>query len=144
MICLDVLFPEAARVLMLGGAELILVPNACDVEPWRMAVLQTRGIENMVGVALANYPGVDTEGHSCAYDPIAFRSLGNDEGIPVDPTVVRAGREAGIYVARFRLDDLRAFREAEGLGDAYRKPATYGQIVGGVVKPPFVRSDARR
>jgi predicted amidohydrolase len=144
MICFDLLFPEAARVLMLEGAELILVPNACEVEPWRMNVLQTRAIENMVAVALANYPGADIEGHSCAFDPMAYPPEGDREGGPVEPTVVRAGREPGIYLARFDLDRLRRFREVETQGDAYRKPSTYGPIVRTRARPPFVRKDARR
>src|SRR5262245_58338923 len=32
MICYDREFPESARILMLKGAELILTPNACDME----------------------------------------------------------------------------------------------------------------
>lgn len=32
MICYDREFPESARVLMMKGAELLLVPNACPME----------------------------------------------------------------------------------------------------------------
>ena len=32
MICYDREFPESARILMLKGAELVLVPNACPME----------------------------------------------------------------------------------------------------------------
>ncbi len=143
MICFDALFPEAARVLMLEGAELILVPNSSDYEPWRVGVLQTRAIENMVAVAMANYPGPGTEGHSCAFDPIAYRHVGDSEGVPVDTTVVRAGSEEGIYLARFDLGRIRSFREAETQGDAYRKPHAYGPITRGESRQPFVRADAR-
>ena len=37
MICYDREFPESARILMLKGAELLLVPNACPMEINRMA-----------------------------------------------------------------------------------------------------------
>lgn len=57
MICYDREFPESARVLMLKGAEIILVPNACDMNPPRLNQLNSRAFENMVGVAMANYPG---------------------------------------------------------------------------------------
>lgn len=144
MICFDSLFPEAARVLMLEGAELILVPNSSDYEPWRIGVLQTRAIENMVGIAMTNYPGSGTEGHSCAFDPIVYREIGDSEGTPVDPTVIRAGREEGVYIARFDLERLRKFRAEETQADAYRKPATYGPITRRDARPPFVRVDARR
>src|SRR5699024_1814161 len=66
MICYDREFPESARVLMLKGAEIILVPNACDMNPLRLNQLSTRAFENMVGVAMANYPGKGWGG-SCAF-----------------------------------------------------------------------------
>ena len=37
MICYDREFPESARILMLKGAELILVPNACPMEINRLS-----------------------------------------------------------------------------------------------------------
>lgn len=55
MICYDREFPESARVLMLKGAELILVPNACPIDPARFHQLAARAYENMTGVAMANY-----------------------------------------------------------------------------------------
>jgi len=144
MICFDLLFPEATRVLMLHGAEIVLMPNSCDFEPWRTAMVQTRAIENMVGIAVANYPGDETEGHSCAFSPVAFRTLGEREGIPADPTVVRAGKAPGIYLARFDLDELRSFRASETQAAAYRKPSTSRPTIAPTVRPPFVRPAARR
>ena len=55
MICYDREFPESARLLMLAGAEIILVPNACPMELNRLTQLRARAFENMVGVATANY-----------------------------------------------------------------------------------------
>lgn len=55
-ICADIEFPEVARLLAIGGAELIAVPSA-DMEPYRAqqaANLMSRAIENNVHVALAN------------------------------------------------------------------------------------------
>ena len=54
MICFDREFPESARILMLKGAELILTPNACDLEAARLGQFRTRAFENMLGVAMAN------------------------------------------------------------------------------------------
>jgi predicted amidohydrolase len=56
MICYDREFPEAARLLMHKGAEIILVPNASAMEMNRLAQLKARGYENMVGIATTNYP----------------------------------------------------------------------------------------
>jgi len=55
-ICADLEFPEVARMLAIGGAELIAVASA-DMEPYRAqqaANLMSRAIENNVHVALAN------------------------------------------------------------------------------------------
>lgn len=76
MICYDREFPESARMLMLKGAEIILVPNACDMNPLRINQLNTRAFENMVGVAMANYPG-EGWGGSCAFSPVVFDENGN-------------------------------------------------------------------
>ncbi|MGB8645902.1 MAG: carbon-nitrogen hydrolase family protein, partial [Anaerolineae bacterium] len=70
MICYDREFPESARVLMLKGAEIILTPNACEMEIHRTSQFRTRAMENMVGVALANYAGPPHNGRSVAYSPI--------------------------------------------------------------------------
>ena len=55
-ICADIEFPEVARLLAIGGAQLIAVASA-DMEPYRAqqaANLMSRSIENNVHVALAN------------------------------------------------------------------------------------------
>ena len=53
MICYDREFPESARILMLKGAEVILVPNDCGSMQPRIRALSTRAYENMVAVAMA-------------------------------------------------------------------------------------------
>ena len=75
MICYDREFPESARVLMLKGAEIILVPNACPMEINRISQLRARAFENMVGIATVNYPKgqPDCNGHSTAFDGIVYR-----------------------------------------------------------------------
>ncbi len=40
MICFDREFPESARILMLKGAELILTPNACELDANRIGQYQ--------------------------------------------------------------------------------------------------------
>jgi predicted amidohydrolase len=55
-ICADIEYPEVARMLALGGAQLLAVPSA-DMEPYRAqqaANLASRAIENNAYVALAN------------------------------------------------------------------------------------------
>lgn len=74
MICYDREFPESARLLMLQGAELILVPNACPMELNRLAQLRARSFENMAAVATCNYPlgQPDCNGRSTVFDGVVY------------------------------------------------------------------------
>jgi predicted amidohydrolase len=139
MICFDREFPETARILALEGAEVILVPNACTMEDNRTGQLRARAFEDMVAIALANYPATqeDCDGHSVAFHPCAF----DDEG-GRDTLVVRAGPDAGIVTARFDLDELRVWRRTEVWGGAYRRPHRYDRLVSDAVAEPFRRTDA--
>ncbi|WP_207926819.1 carbon-nitrogen hydrolase family protein [Actinocrispum wychmicini] len=135
MICYDREFPESARALMLAGAELILTPNACDIEINRLSQFRARAFENMVAVAMANYAG-PWMGHSVAYDGIAFT---DDDSR--DMLVVEAGEREGIYPAVFDLDALAEYRGQEIHGDSFRRPSAYGSLVYPAVREPFVRVD---
>ena len=64
MICYDREFPEAARVLMMKGAELLLVPNACPMEINRLSQLRGRAYENQLAIATCNYPAGSETGWS--------------------------------------------------------------------------------
>lgn len=143
MICYDREFPESARLLMLRGAELILVPNACPMEINRLSQLRARAYENMVGIATANYPlgQPGCNGHSSAFDGMAYRP--EDSGSR-DTLVVEAGEGEGIFLADFPLEEMRAYRAREVHGNAYRRPHLYGLLTSPGVEPPFIRPDARR
>ena len=76
MICFDREFPESAKLLALGGAELMLVPNACELDDRasgigdvRLAQLRGRAFENLVAIAMANYAAPQHDGRSCAFHP---------------------------------------------------------------------------
>jgi predicted amidohydrolase len=73
MTCYDLRFPEHARALVAGGAELLVVPSAWvagprKVDHWRTLV-RARAIENTVYVAAAGQPGPRYTGHSLVVDP---------------------------------------------------------------------------
>jgi len=140
MICYDREHPESARVLMLKGAEIILTPNACELEAHRLGQFRARAYENMVGMAMANYGAPQDNGHSIALSPVAF---GEDER-PRDTLIVEAGEAEGVYLAAFDMDEIRSYREREVWGNAFRKPRSYGALTETEVRPPFVRSSARR
>ena len=140
MICYDREFPESARILMLKGAEIILVPNACPMEINRLSQLRARAYENMVGIATVNYPKEqpDCNGHSSAFDGIAYRP--EDFGSR-DTLIIEAGEEEGIYMASFPLNEIREYRSREVHGNAYRRPKKYQLLVSEKKEAPFIRED---
>jgi len=140
MICFDREFPEPARILMLQGAEIILTPNACELEANRIGQFRARAMESMLGVAMANYAAPQENGHSIAFSPICF---GDDERSR-NPLVIEAGETEGVYLAEFDLDKIRAWREHEVWGNAFRRPRLYSALTALPVEPPFIRSSARR
>jgi len=140
MICFDREFPESARLLMLKGAELILTPNACELEANRIGQFKARAYENMVGVAMTNYAAPQANGHSVAFDAVAFDE--NEEA--VDTLVVEAGESEGVYLAEFDMDRIRKYREHEVWGNAFRKPRCYDLLTSLAVEKPFIRTSDRR
>ena len=143
MICYDREFPESARILMLQGAELILVPNACPMEVNRLAQLRGRAFENMTAIATCNYPAgqPDCNGHSTLFDGVAYLpGLAGSR----DTCILEAGEGEGICLADLDLEQLRAYREGEVHGNAYRRPRLYSPLLDEAVRPPFLRVDARR
>ena len=146
MICYDREFPESARILMLKGAEVILVPNACPMEPNRLSQLRSRAFENMVGIATANYAigQPDCNGHSSAFDGIAYGKTSSGCIGPRDTLVVEAGEEEGVYLAIFPMKKLRAYRSHEIHGNAYRHPQKYRLLISEAVEEPYLREDSRR
>lgn len=143
MICYDREFPESARILMLKGAEIILVPNACPMEINRISQLRARAYENMIGIATVNYAKgqPDCNGHSSAFDGIAYRP---EDFCSRDTLVVEAGEAEGIYLANFSIDELRDYRKREVHGNAYRHPEKYKMLIDKKIEVPFIRANYRK
>lgn len=142
MICYDREFPESARILMLKGAELILVPNACPMEINRLSQLRGRAYENMLAIATCNYPETvpDCNGCSSVFDGVVY--LPEMDGSR-DTCILQADGKEGIYIAELDLEQLRHYRENEVHGNAYRHPKKYGLLVDTKIDKPFVRNDYR-
>ncbi len=135
MICYDREYPESARILMLKGAEIILVPNDCGSMRPRVQALSTRAYENMVGVAMANPNGINA-GNSCAFSPICWDGAGSC----VDNTLVMADDVSeGLYYAEFDMDKIRKYREHEMMGNTFRKIKAYHELLNEKIEYPFVR-----
>ena len=115
MICADREFPEPATELMLNGAELIVVPNACDWDDIRTAGLKTRAFENLVGVAMANYPAPVNNGGSQAYTCVPWK-----DGKAKQMLIAKADEQEHVLLAGFDIDEIRSFRKTESWRMDYR------------------------
>lgn len=138
MICYDREFPESARILMLKGAELILVSNACPMEVNRLSQLRGRAYENMLAIATCNYPETvpDCNGVSSVFDGVAYLPELPDSR---DTCLLQADGKEGIYMAELDLEQLRRYRESEVHGNAYRRPDKYVLLTDEKVERPFIR-----
>lgn len=116
MICWDREFPESARTLMLGGAELVLVPNAARMDVRRLSQLQSGAFGNAMALGLANYPGQPFGGGSVAYG-----CDGNK--------IAEAGVHEEIVLFDLDMEYLRTYRKESIRGNAYRRPEVYGLLV---------------
>lgn len=137
MICYDREYPESARVLMMKGAEIILVPNDCGSMLPRINALSTRAYENMVGIVMANPPGKNC-GNSCAFSPICW----DENGDCINNTIILADEESTeLYIAEFDLHILRAYRGREMMGNTFRKVKAYSELINEQIKSPFLRKN---
>lgn len=127
MICYDREFPESARVLMMKGAELILVPNACPMEINRLSQLRGRAYENMLAIATCNYPVLHRgcNGHSTLFDGVIYNT---ETGVPHNMLVSETGEEEGVFFAELDVDMLRKYRNREIGGLKNRRPELYSLI----------------
>ena len=125
MICYDREFPESARILMLKGAELLLVPNACPMEINRLSLLRGRAYEDMLAIATCNYPAPhpDCNGHSTLFDGVAYL---RDQPGPRDMCVLEADGAEGVFLARLDIAMLREYRKREAQNLRNRRPELYG------------------
>ncbi len=138
MICFDRDFPESARILMLQGSEIIIVPNACYMSKIRLEQLKVRAYENMLGIVTVNY--ANHGGKSSAYNPIV-RNINKHE---LNSEMLVMNEKEDIKIVQFNMSEIREYRSRETLGDAYRKPYAYNQLIEDNVQEPFIRKDSRR
>lgn len=111
LICLDRWFPEAWRVLALGGAEVVCVVNASqgDVDDLFVPSMRTCAAQNVVHTVAVNRVGaeevegrrVSYYGRSCVIDPLGMVRAEAPPG--AGPCTVTAGIDlAGVASARHR------------------------------------------
>jgi len=97
MICFDWIFPESARTLALGGADLIIHPSNL-VMPHCPDAMVTRCLENRVYAATANRIGIEERGGN----RFAFIGLSEIVG-PEGKILIRCGTESTVGVAEIDL-----------------------------------------
>lgn len=124
LICFDREFPESARALVRQGAELILIPNACELEQHRLAQLDCRAFENMTALAVANYAAPKCNGQSLLLDGMAFDSSGASR----DMAVFRADRAERILIGGLDFAALRKYRSEEPWGEPWCRSQIYSQF----------------
>jgi N-carbamoylputrescine amidase len=132
-ICWDQWFPEAARVLVLRGAEFLMYPTAIGTEPndpgvdsmehWRI-VMRGHAGANMVPVVAANRIGREiTDNVSMTFYGSSFIAD------PLGALAATADRESEqILVQSFDLDVCRAYRQSWGCFRD-RRPDLYGALL---------------
>lgn len=137
MICYDRHFPEAARVMALNGADLILVPTATYrswiQESWEIE-LRAHAIANSVFVGGANKVGVDVDGAegrphfggSLFIDPrgrVVERADGESDVIiygEVDRAVVEDTRDLWGFFRERRPEEYQAVVDSKFVEQAKR------------------------
>jgi N-carbamoylputrescine amidase len=132
-ICWDQWFPECARAMALGGAEMLLYPTAIGSEPadpaydsqphWEM-VMRGHAAANILPVIAANRVGTETapDGREVTFYGSSF--IADQTGA----VTARAARgDEGVITHRFDLGAIAALRQTWGLFRD-RRPETYGAV----------------
>jgi N-carbamoylputrescine amidase len=131
-ICWDQWFPEAARALVLQGADFLMYPTAIGSEPndpdvdsmehWRM-VMRGHAAANMVPVVAANRIGLEvTEGVSMSFYGSSFIA---DHLGALAAAADRTSEQ--VLVQSFDLERCRAYRQSWGCFRD-RRPDLYGAL----------------
>jgi N-carbamoylputrescine amidase len=132
-ICWDQWFPEAARAMALGGADVLFYPTAIGSEPeepefdsrdpWQRVMIG-HAVANTVAVVAANRIGVEGSGT----DAITFYGSSfvcDHRGDKLDEL---SRTDPGIAVAKLDLDRIRRARASMGLFRD-RRPELYRALV---------------
>ena len=131
-ICWDQWYPEAARAMVLEGAELLFYPTAIGSEPydetldtharWQRA-MQGHAVANAVPVVAANRIGVeDNDGVSQSYYGHSF--IADHTG---ELMTTFGDTDEGVLVTSFDLDEIARYRAEWGFFRD-RRTDLYGTI----------------
>ena len=133
-ICWDQWFPEAARAMMLQGAELLFYPTAIGSEPydgsldtsgsWQRA-MQGHAVSNAVPVIASNRIGAESaNGPASTQNFYGHSFIADHTGALVQSF---GSGEEGVLVQNFDLDAIQAYRASWGFFRD-RRPDLYGDL----------------
>ena len=121
LICYDTYFPEAARILSLKGAELLVLPFASQYMPVWTSLLPTRAYENGLYVAAVNRVGIEP---GPDWNSFMGRSLIAD---PFGKILVQGDARAGLIFGNIDRTVVQK-RRAEMTEWFDRRPDLYGVL----------------
>ncbi len=132
-ICWDQWYPEAARAMLLMGADVLFYPTAIGSEPhdtsldtarlWRRAMVG-HAVSNVVPVIAANRVGTEGDGeHGQTFYGMSF--ITDERG---DIVAELDREEEGVITATLDLDRVKRHRAAFGFFRD-RRPELYGRLV---------------
>jgi N-carbamoylputrescine amidase len=132
-ICWDQWYPEAARAMVLAGAEVLLYPTAIGSEPYDanldtherwQRVMQGHAVANAVPVVAANRIGLEeNDGTTQSYYGHSF--IADHTGAIVESF---GATEEGALVHSFDLAEIEAYRAEWGFFRD-RRPDLYGKSI---------------
>jgi len=107
LICHDIVYPEAARTLVLKGAELILNPSrivSAGCQPWK-TYLEARCLENRIPIVAANITLRNV------YTGCSRIITVTEKGVGIVETMAQAGEEETVITAEIDLEKPSTLRK---------------------------------
>jgi len=101
MICFDWYFPEVARTLALGGAEILCHPSNLVLDPCPDA-MRTRALENLVFAVTANRVGTEERGGR------SFTFVSRSQVVAPDGRILLRAPATGVHVGIAEIDPVEA------------------------------------
>ena len=120
MICMDIGYPEVARIICLQGAEFLFAPSAWireDEDLWPLH-LRARALDNLVFVAGINRVGVEDNLHFIGQSMVVN---------PRGHVIGQLGEAEDCLITTIDLDDV-ALARRKAMQWTGRRPELYGQV----------------
>jgi predicted amidohydrolase len=121
-ICYDLEFPEPARIMALGGADIIVYSSAQMLHMKHMVdtYVRSRAGENALFVCHSNRVGREKSLVYCGQSQIIH---------PTCEPMARLGESEGVVVARLNMRDVQTLRKAKLPYLSQRIPELYSALV---------------